>query len=157
MKYINNLLILTIFSFILFSCKRDNDDNAELPQTDDVVMLKIDNQNWKGKAKFSSGVDITAYTDAFGSEANPEFTLHIDELLIKEGQKVGIMGKNAVTYISHKYNNKTYISYNGPAIEIGKIMINKTGDRLIGSFETKVYIGSSEKEITNGYFNVKAK
>ena len=48
--------------------------------------------------------------------------------------------------------NKDYHSYNGPAINIGSITITKVGERLVGSFQTKIYGSSSgEYEITNGY------
>ena len=154
MKTIKIVLLQTLI--LLFSCKTD-DEPVELPNNTDRVLLKINNQNWEGKAKYAAGVDIAAYTDLYGSETNPEFRLHIDQSLVKEGQTISIMGKNAVTYVSYRYNNKDYHSYNGPAINIGSITITKVGERLVGSFQTKIY-GSSggEYEITNGYFNVKS-
>lgn len=154
MKNLKTLFFFIIF--VLFSCKTD-DEPVELPNDTDRVLLKINNQNWEGKAKYAAGVDITAYTDLYGSETNPEFRLHIAQSLVKEGQTISIMGQNAVTYVSYRYNNKDYHSYNGPAaINIGTITFTKTGERLIGSFQTKIY-GSTggEYEITNGYFNVK--
>lgn len=156
-------ILVTLILLTLFSCQTD-EEPSELPTTQDVVMFKINNQNWEGIAQYreenvnyTTDVYITGYTDLYGSAENPEFTLQINKSLIQEGQTIGVMGQNAVAYASFLYQNNMYHSYNGPAIEIGYITITKTNERLIGNFEIKVYPtnGLSEKEIKNGYFNVK--
>ena len=162
MKTIKILLLLTLT--LLFSCKTD-DEPVELPNETNRVLFKMNNQNWEGKAIYKeqtyngiTGVYITAYTDLYGSADNPEFTIYVAKSLIQEGQTINIMGKNAISYVSYRYNNKDYHSYNGPAINIGTITFTQVGDRLAGSFQTKIYGNSSgENEISNGYFNVATK
>jgi len=159
-------IILFALFFALIGCSKDSENTTD-ENSIYTISCKVNGTTWNSTNGSGAINDKNKpIADAFllmggsvvgGDQSETQFNVMLQGGNLVAGKTITIKGGfNGGEFIGLFYNNKDYVTNNGPAnTNLGVITINSVGNKLTGTFNGTLYSETGETiSVTEGTFNV---